>query len=151
MLDNNNFKNRQEFILNSNELIKPVDLDVYTKGNKQKVELDKKLEEESIKNNVLLSGNIVRQNILNSSASKMTTVNNIVDNEVYLDEEDKSMYDRYQFNLNKGKDIMDNLNNGKINNNSTNNNNSFNNLNNFDRNNNNRFNNLNSFGRNKDI
>ena len=109
MIDNNSFKNRQEFIINSNILNKKADTDVFVEGNKKKDELDKRLEEESIKSNVLLSGNIVRQNILNSSASKMTTVNNVVDTAVYLDEKNNELYDKYQFNLNKGKDIVNNI------------------------------------------
>ena len=109
MIDNNSFKNRQDFIINSNFLNKKADTDVFVEGNRKKVELDKRLEEESIKSNVLLSGNIVRQNILNSSASKMTTVNNVVDTEVYLDEKNNELYDKYQFNLNKGKNIVNNI------------------------------------------
>lgn len=109
MIDNNSFKKRQEFIINSNILNKKADTDVFVEGNKKKVELDKRLEEESIKSNVLISGNIVRQNILNSSASRMTTVNNVVDTEVYSEEKNNELYDKYQFNLNKGKDIIDNI------------------------------------------
>lgn len=109
MIDNNSFKNRQDFIINSNFLNKKADTDVFVEGNRKKIELDKRLEEESIKSNVLLSGNIVRQNILNSSASKMTTVNNVVDTEVYLDEKNNELYDKYQFNLNKGKNIVNNI------------------------------------------
>lgn len=109
MFDNNAFKNRQEFILNNNNLNKKTDIDIYVKGNQKKIALDKKLEEESIRSNILLSGNIVRQNILKSSASKMTTLNNIVDSENYIDESNKELYDKYQFNLNKGKNIINNI------------------------------------------
>lgn len=116
MLDEN-LKRRQEYIINSNELNKPVKTNIYVEGNRQKVELDKKLEEESIKNNVLVSGTIVRQNILNSSASRMTTVNNVVDTEIYLDDDNynKELYDKYHFNLNKSKDILNNMDSNKNN------------------------------------
>lgn len=67
---NSEFFNRNQYIQASNELNKKTDTKLYVNGNRQKVELDKKLEELSIQNGVLVSGNLVRQNILNSSASK---------------------------------------------------------------------------------
>ena len=109
MFDNNSFKNKQDFIVNSNNLNKKVDTNIFVEGNKKKIALDKKLEEESIKNNILLSGSIVRQKILNASSSKMTSVNSVVDTEVYLDDNNNELYDKYQFNLNKGKNIINNI------------------------------------------
>lgn len=108
MIDNNSFKTRQDFIVNSNDLNKKTNIDLFAEGNKRKVELDRKLEDDSIRGNMLLSGNIVRQNILNSSASKMTTINNIVDADSYT-EENNELYDKFYYNLNKGKEIANNI------------------------------------------
>ena len=108
MIDINSFKTRQDFIVNSNDLNKKTNIDLFAEGNKRKVELDRKLEDDSIRGNMLLSGNIVRQNILNSSASKMTTINNIVDADSYT-EENNELYDKFYYNLNKGKDIANNI------------------------------------------
>ena len=107
MIDNNSFKTRQDFIVNSNDLNKKTNIDLFAEGNKRKVELDRKLEDDSIRGNMLLSGNIVRQNILNSSASKMTTINNIVDADSYT-EENNELYDKFYYNLNKGKETANN-------------------------------------------
>lgn len=108
MIDINSFKTRQDFIVNSNDLNKKTNIDLFAEGNKRKVELDRKLEDDSIRGNMLLSGNIVRQNILNSSASKMTTINNIVDADSYT-EENNELYDKFYYNLNKGKEIANNI------------------------------------------
>ena len=80
---NEEFYNRQQFIRNSNDLNKGVNVNTFIEGNRRKVALDQRLEELSINNNVLLSGNIVRQNVLRASSSKATTLNNVIDTENY--------------------------------------------------------------------
>lgn len=108
MIDNNSFKTRQDFVVNSNSLNQKSNVDLFVEGNKRKVELDRKLEDDSIRGNMLLSGNIVRQNILKASASKMTTINNIVDADSYT-EENNELYDKFYYNLNKGKEIANKI------------------------------------------
>ncbi len=90
---NSEFFNRNQYIQASNELNKKTDTKLYVNGNLQKVELDKKLEELSIQNGVLVSGNLVRQNILNSSASKATSIPNVVDTEVIVAEKEQNKND----------------------------------------------------------
>ncbi len=65
----NAFQQRQQYIRTNNELRNGPDTSVYVEGNKQKVELDRKLEEISINTDSAISGRVVRQNILNASAS----------------------------------------------------------------------------------
>lgn len=114
---NSEFFNRNQYIQASNELNKKTDTKLYVNGNRQKVELDKKLEELSIQNGVLVSGNLVRQNILNSSASKATSIPNVVDTEVIVAEREQNKngdnpayvspsYEKYiNSTINQGKNI----------------------------------------------
>ncbi len=118
---NNEFFNRSQYIRVNNELNKKVDNQVYIKGNRQKVELDKKLDELSIQNGVLVSGNLIRQNILNSSASKPSSIPHVVDTEVSVGSQtsetqtDNSKhvspsYEKYvNSNINKGKNIVNEM------------------------------------------
>ncbi len=118
---NNEFFNRSQYIRVNNELNKKVDTQVYIKGNRQKVELDKKLDELSIQNGVLVSGNLIRQNILNSSASKPSSIPHVVDTEVSVGSQtsetqtDNSKYvspsyEKYvNSNINKGKNIVNEM------------------------------------------
>ena len=113
---------KQEYIKNSNELNKGVELKTYLEGNKKKVELEQKLDELSIKTGTIVSGNVVRQNIISSSASKITTINNFVDNQNYVDpdKERKKLYEEKIINsFNRGKEIMNEM-KKNINNNSNN-------------------------------
>ena len=110
---NSEFFNRNQYIQASNELNKKTDTKLYVNGNLKKVELDKKLEELSIQNGVLVSGNLVRQNILNSSASKATSIPNVVDTEVIVAEKEQNKNDdspiyvspSYESTVNQGKNI----------------------------------------------
>lgn len=116
---NSEFFNRNQYIRASNELNKKTDTQLYVNGNRQKVELDKKLDELSIQNGVLISGNLVRQNILNSSASKATSVPHVVDTQVIVDEKERKKdddnpiyvspsYEKYiSSNINQGKNIVE--------------------------------------------
>lgn len=123
---NNEFLNRNQYIRTNNELNKKVDSKIYIKGNQKKVELDKKLAELSIQNGVLVSGHLVRQNILNSSASKMNSIPYVVDSEVTVASESKRTendnsvyvspsYEKYMnCSINKGKAIIDSIRNDDI-------------------------------------
>lgn len=118
---NNEIFNRNQYIRVNNELNKKTDTQLYVKGNHQKVELDKKLDELSIQNGVLVSGNLVRQNILNSSASKGSSIPHVVDTEVLVNaqtqkkEDDNPAYvspsyEKYiSNNINQGKCIVDTI------------------------------------------
>lgn len=110
MLDGS-LESRKEYIKNSNELNKISNLNAFVKGNKQKVELDQKLEELSIRTGTIVSGNVVRKNIIDSSASKRTTINNLVDLKVYEDseEEKKKNKEIVDFEINKGKKIIEDM------------------------------------------
>ena len=113
MLDGS-LTSRNEYIKNSNELNKGVNLNTYLEGNKQKVELDKRLDELSIKTGTIISGNLVRQNVINSSSSRITTISNSIDNENYIDPEEKRKQvhsDVIDFSVNRGKEIIENMKN----------------------------------------
>lgn len=120
---NNELFNRNQYIRAHNELNKKVDTQIYIKGNRQKVELDKKLDELSIQNGVIVSSHLARQNLLNASASKISSIPHVVDTEILVDsksqnqEDDNSVYvspsyEKYiNSNINKGKNIVDSLKN----------------------------------------
>ena len=113
MLDGS-LTSRNEYIKNSNELNKGVNLNTYLEGNKQKVELDKRLDELSIKTGTIISGNLVRQNVINSSSSRITTISNSIDNENYIDPEEKRKQvhsDVIDFSVNRGKEIIEDMKN----------------------------------------
>lgn len=106
---NNEFFNRQQYIRRSNELKKGPDMDSLIQGNKKRVEKNQRLDELSLNSNSIVSGNIVRRNIVNSSSSCITTVNNIVDNDVY-ESNDKVTNNKVNLNPNMGKNnFMNNL------------------------------------------
>ena len=130
---NEEFKTRQQFIRSSNELNKGADVNSFIEGNKQRVEQSRKLEELSINSGMNFSGNVIRQNVLNASASTQTTLNNVVDTEIYREEPKEepakfnSNYNNSFANLNnQGRNIMSNANS-----NSMQNMNKFGNMNNF--------------------
>lgn len=116
---NDEFNNRREFIKKSNDLNKQADVKTFIEGNKKKVALDQRLDELSINNGVLVSGNIVRHNILNASSSNATTVNNYVDTSYYEDEskdkenetDDERKRNRLLVDVNVGKEIATNIKN----------------------------------------
>ena len=120
---NEEFNNRREFIKKNNELNKKVNVQNFIEGNKKKVALDQRLEELSINSGVLVSGNVVRNNVLNSSASHATTVNNVVSTEVF-DDENKEKTDeikkRLHIDINVGKEIAEKIKNNSDSKNNTN-------------------------------
>lgn len=120
---NEEFNNRREFIKKNNELNKKVNVQNFVEGNKKKVALDQRLEELSINSGVLVSGNVVRNNVLNSSASHATTVNNVVSTEVF-DDENKEKTDeikkRLHIDINVGKEIAEKIKNNSDSKNNTN-------------------------------
>ena len=120
---NEEFNNRREFIKKNNELNKKVNEQNFVEGNKKKVALDQRLEELSINSGVLVSGNVVRNNVLNSSASHATTVNNVVSTEVF-DDENKEKTDeikkRLHIDINVGKEIAEKIKNNSDSKNNTN-------------------------------
>lgn len=123
---NNELVNRNQYIRAHNELNKKVDTQIYIKGNRRKVELDKKLDELSIQNGVIVSSHLARQNLLNASASKISSIPHVVDTEIMVDsksqnqEDDNSVYvspsyEKYiNSNINKGKNIVDSLKNDDL-------------------------------------
>lgn len=120
---NEEFNNRREFIKKNNELNKKANVQTFIEGNKKKVALDQRLEELSINSGVLVSGNVVRNNVLNSSASHVTTVNNVVSTEVF-DDENKEKTDeikkRLHIDINVGKEIAEKIKNNSDSKNNTN-------------------------------
>ncbi len=64
----NQFSQRQQYIKTNNELRRPTNKKLYIKGNKQRAELDRKLEDLSIKNDVMLSSTAIRKKILDAGA-----------------------------------------------------------------------------------
>lgn len=130
---NEEMKARQQFIRSSNELNKGPNVNSFIEGNKQRIEHSRKLEELSINSGMNFSGNVIRQNVLNSSSSTQTTLNNVVDTEIYR-EEPKEDITKFNGNYNnsfaslnnQGKNIMSNSNP-----NSVANMNKFGNMNNF--------------------
>jgi hypothetical protein len=109
-MDNNYLnRNRQEYILNSNENNKPVDKEVYIQGNRQKVELDRTLEELSMRNDLIVSGHAISKKILANSASRRTTPSYIVDSEVYNDDNKDSKNKNPLSEINRGKEIIDKI------------------------------------------
>lgn len=120
---NEEFNNRREFIKKNNELNKKANVQTFIEGNKKKVALDQRLEELSINSGVLVSGNVVRNNVLNSSASHATTVNNVVSTEVF-DDENKEKTDeikkRLHIDINVGKEIAEKIKNNSDSKNNTN-------------------------------
>ena len=125
---NEEFRNRQQYIRVSNEMNRGVDSKQFIKGNRQKVELDRKLDELSINSGQLFSGNMIRQNILNSSASHATTLNNTIsyDDSVEYDENTKSNLS-LKNGINRGRETLNSMKN--INQNTTTTNFNFNKFN----------------------
>ncbi len=68
-MNNNHFEDRQQYIRVGNDLRKGADVRSFIKGNEKKEELDKRLEEISLQSGTIVSGRIVRQNIMDASAS----------------------------------------------------------------------------------
>lgn len=90
MPDSNSFNNRNQYIRVGNELNKGVNKDIYIKGNQQKIELDKRLEEISISSNVNVSGTLAKQAVLASSAtSTNVTTPNLVSGLVEMESEER--------------------------------------------------------------
>ena len=113
---NEEFKTRQQYIRANNEMNRGVDSKQFIKGNNRKVELDRKLDELTINSGISFSGNLVRQNILDSSESRATTFNSM---QVYEEDEDKQKKELPNM-FNRGKDIIgtmkqDNSNNNNLN------------------------------------
>lgn len=115
-----NFKQRQQYIRVGNELNKKVDTDIYIKGNQQKIDLDKKLEELSIQNNILLSGKLIRKAVLEDSNSEATSglpevVDTLVGEQARKEKEKEEEvfytspnYEQYMAHtVNKGKEIAE--------------------------------------------
>ena len=125
---NEEFRNRQQYIRVSNEMNRGVDSKQFIKGNRQKVELDRKLDELSINSGQSFSGNMIRQNILNSSASHATTLNNTIsyDDSVEYDENTKSNLS-LKNGINRGRETLNSMKN--INQNTTTTNFNFNKFN----------------------
>ena len=131
---NEEFRNRQQYIRASNEMNRGVDSKTFINGNKQKVELDRKLEELSINSGQSFSGNLVRQNILNSSASHATTLNNTISYDEDMKYDDNTKADLSLKNgINRGRETLNTMRN-PMQNTVQNKNNSFNNFNRFNRN-----------------
>jgi hypothetical protein len=131
---NEEFRNRQQYIRASNEMNRGVDSKTFINGNKQKVELDRKLEEISINSGQSFSGNLVRQNILNSSASHATTLNNTISYDEDMKYDDNTKADLSLKNgINRGRETLNTMRN-PMQNTVQNKNNSFNNFNRFNRN-----------------
>ena len=103
---NEEIRARQQFVRTHNELNKGVNVDTYIEGNKQRVEQNRKLYELSVNSGMDYSGNIIRQNVLNSSASSVTSLNNVVDTEIYR--EDKKNNNNSVSLNNQGRNIVNN-------------------------------------------
>ncbi len=109
---NSNFFERQQYIKRNNELKKGPNLDSLVQGNRKRVEMNRKLDELSLNSNYIVSGNVVRNNIISSSSSSITTLNNTVDNEVYIDNNNSNSAETIRRNINPniGKNnFMNNL------------------------------------------
>lgn len=107
-----NFSARQQYIKAANDLNKPVDSNIYKKGHHQKVELDKKLEEISIKGNLLVSGKLARQNILDSTLpSARDSLNSSVINSIKVGNTNNNITRPMFFNKDKFGSI---INQGKV-------------------------------------
>lgn len=106
-------RNRQEYIINGNQQNKPVDKEVFIQGNRQKVELDRTLEELSMKNDLIVSGHAVSKKIIANSASRRTTPHYIVDSEVYDDKNTDNRNKNPLSEINRGKDIISQFRNDK--------------------------------------
>jgi len=128
---NEEFKSRQQYIRANNEMNRGVDSRIFINGNKRKVEMDRKLEEISINSGQAFSGNLVRQNILNSSASHATTLNNTIsyDEDMKYDDNTKAELS-LKNGINRGRETLNTMRNPVQNKN----NNTFNNFNRFNRN-----------------
>ena len=129
---NEDFKIRQQFIRSNNELNKGVNVNSYIEGNKRRVEQSRKLEELSINSGMNFSGNVIRKNILDSSASDMTTLNNVVDTEIYREEANPNNENNALKKFNSSYASLNNQGKNMINNNMSQNNiNSMRNFNNY--------------------
>ena len=100
---NEDLKIRQQYIRSNNELNRGPDTKSLAQASRNKVELDRKLEELSIQSGVSLSGNLVRQNVLNSSVSHATTLNNTANYEASEEEENVSQERLFKDGINRGK------------------------------------------------
>ena len=115
------FRNRQQYIRANNEMNREVDSNKFIQGNKQKMELDRKLEEISINSGHSFSGNIVRQNVLNSSASRASTLNTSIayDDSVKFDNNTMANLS-LKNSINRGRDSVQSMNFPNRNNNTNN-------------------------------
>ena len=113
---NEEIKTRQQYIRTSNELQKGPNKDLFVQSTKQKIELDRKLEELSINSGMSFSGNVVRQNILSSSVSHATTLNNTLDYDDEIEEDEDAKSTRLLRNsVNHGKETIQSMKSGKNN------------------------------------
>lgn len=106
-------RNRQEYIVNGNLHSNPVNKDIYIEGNKRKVDLDRRLDELSTQSNLIVSGNSISRNVLNSSASAKTNISFVIDSAIYSDDDEDDKKDdidsKYGSGLNRGKDIIEKM------------------------------------------
>ena len=108
---NEDIKIRQQYIRSSNELNKMPDKKTFVQAGTKKMEMDRKLEELSISSGVSFSGNVVRQNILNSSVSHATTLNNTFDYEDYKEDDESKSEISLKNGINRGRETLQNMNN----------------------------------------
>ena len=108
---NEDIKIRQQYIRSSNELNKMPDKKTFAQAGTKKMEMDRKLEELSISSGVSFSGNVVRQNILNSSVSHATTLNNTFDYEDYKEDDESKSEMSLKNGINRGRETLQNMNN----------------------------------------
>ena len=108
---NEDIKIRQQYIRSSNELNKMPDKKTFAQAGTKKMEMDRKLEELSISSGVSFSGNGVRQNILNSSVSHATTLNNTFDYEDYKEDDESKSEMSLKNGINRGRETLQNMNN----------------------------------------
>lgn len=104
-------RNRQEYIVNNGVYGNKNTKEVYIEGNKQKVELDRRLDEISIQSNLIVSGNSINRNVLDSSASSRTNINYLVDSDIYSDDDKeenrKQTESIYIQGANRAKEILE--------------------------------------------
>ena len=64
-MSDNNYSTRAQYIRAGNEMNKKVEAKQFVEANQKKIDFDKKLEELSIKTNIVLSGSVIRKKIIN--------------------------------------------------------------------------------------
>ena len=89
-MQEDNYTTRAQYVRTGNELNKSVDTSQFVEANRRKINFDKKLEELSIRNEIVLSGNVARQNLINEVGTVDKELHSSFVNDTEINDEDNT-------------------------------------------------------------